>query len=327
VLGRAFLLVAVGLTGALVVFGTLTASPPLTDTDALGQIVTFVLLLSLAGVFLDRFGIVLREALEKANRSREELQAKVAERTAELAAKNQELEKLARIKEEFVSNVSHELRTPITNLKLYQGLLAAHPDEIDEHLAVLRRETDRLNHIIEDLLRLSRIDQGRIELNLTTLDVNALTGQYVADRQPLAEAKGLALAFAGQPDLPLVRGDEGLLGQALSILLTNALSYTPEGGEVTVSTQRKPLPQKQWVGFSVSDNGPGVTLEEQSQLFQRFFRGNAGRASNTPGTGLGLAIVKEIVQRHQGRIDVVSEGVPGKGATFSVWLPATERAT
>jgi signal transduction histidine kinase len=107
----------------------------------------------------------------------------------------------------------------------------------------------------------------------------------------------------------------------LSILLSNALNYVPAGGQVTVSTHTSESGGQDWVQFSVSDTGPGIAAEEQAMVFERFTRGIAGRVSGTPGTGLGLSIAREIVDRHQGRIEVSSEGVPGKGATFTVWLP------
>jgi PAS domain S-box-containing protein len=233
-----------------------------------------------------------------------------------------------RLKDEFVSNVSHELRSPITSLKLRQHLIETHthPKKLEHHLSVIRRETARLERTIDDLLYLSRLDQRQVEPDLTLVDLNTLAGQYVADRAPLAEEKGLTLTFASEPNLPPVRADEGLLGQVVSILLTNAIGYTPAGGQVTVSTRSCYLDGKRWVGFDVSDTGPGIPLAEQPRLFERFFRGKVGQASGVSGTGLGLAIAREIVERHKGRLEVESEGIPGKGAKFTVWLPVDEQA-
>jgi two-component system phosphate regulon sensor histidine kinase PhoR len=233
------------------------------------------------------------------------------------------LKEVERMKDAFVANVSHELRTPITNLKLHFYLLQkAPPGKRHEYLATLKRETDRLHLIIEDVLHLSRLDQKRVKLSLTTMDLNLLAEQYVADRTPLANSRGLSLTLNKHPDLLLAKADEGLLGQVLSVLLTNALNYTPEGGSIVVSTGLERRDGKLWAGFSVADTGPGVPPDEQGNLFQRFFRGKAGRESGAPGTGLGLAIAKEIVDLHGGRIEAVSEGVPGKGTTFATWLRA-----
>jgi two-component system phosphate regulon sensor histidine kinase PhoR len=243
---------------------------------------------------------------------------------------------IERMKDAFVSNVSHELRTPITGLKIYHSLLknnGVSPEQQKHYLEAAQRETNRLNLIIESLLRLSRLDQGRAEMNFTRVDLNKLVEEYVRDRQPLAEAASLTLTAQEAPDAPRVLADEGLLGQVLSVLLTNAINYTPPGGCVTVKTVAnktvvgKPAAKNsrgRWAGFSVSDNGPGITAKEREHLFERFFRGKAGRSSRAPGTGLGLSIAKEIAERHEGRIEVESEGVPGKGTTFTIWLPVEQ---
>lgn len=266
-----------------------------------------------------------KQAGEELSRYRDHLEELVEQRTAELQAANEQLLVLSRMKDEFVSNVSHELRTPITNLKLRQFLLEHHPDQIEQHLAVIKRETERLGQTIEDLLQLSRLDQKRTGVSLVPVDLNVLIGQYVADRTSIANSKNLALDFSGEPKLPEVVVDPGLIGQVLSILLTNAINYTPTGGQVLVKTHIRQFADRRWTGFSVSDTGMGIPPEDQPRLFTRFFRGKVGRASSIPGTGLGLAIAKEIVDQHDGRIEVESDGVPGHGTIFRVWIPREEK--
>ena len=250
-----------------------------------------------------------------------ELEQRVAERTAELEAANAQLRVLSQVKDEFVSNVTHELKTPITSIKLRQHLLAVQPEKLDEHVAVLRRETNRLDGIIESLLYLSRLDQGRIEGHVSPVNLNDLVVEYTADRQPVAQNRGLQLAVRTLPQAPVIEVDEVLLGQVLSVLLTNALNYTPPGGLITLSTLHRRRDGQVWYGVGVEDTGPGIQPDEKAQLFDRFFRGRAGQESGMPGTGLGLAIVKEIVEQHSGQVEVESSGVPGEGATFCVWLP------
>jgi signal transduction histidine kinase len=257
---------------------------------------------------------------------RDRLEELVEQRTAELKAANDQLLILTRMKDEFVSNVSHELRTPISSLKLRQHLLEDHPDQLDEHFDVVKRETERLARIIEDLLQLSRLDQKRVDFHPVSIDLNELARQYVADRMPIANDKDLILSFQGESGLRNVVADGGLLGQALSILLTNAINYTPAGGQVFVRTHAYQDADKPQIGFSVADTGPGISPEEMPQLFDRFFRGMAGRKSGVPGTGLGLAIAQEIINRHGGNIEVESDGVPGHGTTFRVWIPIEELA-
>lgn len=231
------------------------------------------------------------------------------------------LKEVERMKDAFVSNVSHELRTPIASLKLYHDLLLLNPAKQAVYIDRLGREIDRLNFIVEDLLRLSRLDQGRVVLDLAVVDLNVLAQQFVTDRTPLAESRGLTLTFWQQAERPLVWADIGLLAQVLSIILTNAFTYTPPGGAIRLSTLG-PLPgDLLCYGLCVQDSGPGIPLEEQPHIFERFYRGKLGRESSAPGTGLGLSIAQEIVEWHEGRIEIISREQPDSGTTFVVWLP------
>ncbi len=231
------------------------------------------------------------------------------------------LKEIERVKDDFVSNVSHELRTPIASLKLYHDLLTLNPAQSEKYIERLGREIIRLNTIVESLLQLSRLDQERIEWQLNLIDLNDLVREYATDRQPLAASRSIELTYQLTPHLPPIQGDTNLLGQVLSILLTNALNYTPSGGKVLLKTEGRVRNSQHWISVEITDTGRGVKKEELSQILKRFYRGNAGRASGEPGTGLGLAIANEIVRRHRGKIDVESAG-ENQGATFTVWLPA-----
>ncbi|MGB8215618.1 MAG: ATP-binding protein [Anaerolineales bacterium] len=250
-----------------------------------------------------------------------ELEQRVAERTRELLAANENLKALSRLKDEFLANVSHELRTPLTSIVLYHGLLEKQPQNVEKFVKQLKRETERLARLIEDLLYLSRLDQGHAPFNPVQLDLNRLAQEYVTDRTPLALERRLSLNLASQAQLPHALADEKMIGQVLSAILTNALNYTPAGGSITVSTLVEQNQGGMWTGFAVMDTGPGIPVEDQERLFERFYRGKSGRTSSVPGTGLGLAIAKEIVTRNGGRIELQSDGIPGKGTTFFVWLP------
>jgi PAS domain S-box-containing protein len=261
----------------------------------------------------------LYNELEEYNRTLEET---VQARTAALQEANEHLQTLSRAKDEFVSNVSHELRTPISSMKLYLGMLEKVPERVDRYLGTLLREASRLERTIEDLLSLSRIDQERITFEREAVDLNDLAREIVADRLLLAEAKSQNLRLGELADGVEIIGDPTLLGQVLSILLTNAIAYTPAGGTIQVATQIAEHDEQPWAGIYVQDNGPGVAPEEQARLFERFYRGQIGLDSGIQGTGLGLAIASEIVRRHQGRLEVESDGVFGRGTTFCIWLPA-----
>ena len=252
---------------------------------------------------------------------RHQAQEQLQQHSMALEALNARLKSLTEVKDKFVANVSHELRTPITNLKLYLDLVKTNPKKYEIYLATFARETERLANMIEGLLILSRLDQDRLELYRKPLDLNQLTVDFISDRKALAEEHDLALEFTPEVPLPPIDADANLLGQVIGILLTNAINYTESGGEVHLSTFKGASTDLPLIGLQVRDTGSGIPKSEQDDLFERFFRGKAGRQSQVPGTGLGLAIAREIIQLHDGTIEVESEGEPGKGSTFTVWLP------
>jgi PAS domain S-box-containing protein len=253
-----------------------------------------------------------------------DLETRVTERTAELRSALQKAQAADRVKSEFIANINHELRTPLTNLILYYQMLRAQPTiKTEERLDVIGRELQRLRSLIEDLLNLSRLDLGHVTFRPVLSDLNKLIQTLVNDRQALSKERGLALRTELLPDLAPISLDEPTMVQAVSNLLTNALNYTPAGGEVLIKTifsKDDGIPQ---AGFSVEDTGLGISTEDLPHLFERFYRGGAARQSGAPGTGLGLAIVKQVVDRHNGRIVVQNDPVR-RGTKFTVWLPAKQ---
>jgi len=233
------------------------------------------------------------------------------------------MKEVERLKSQFVSDVSHELRTPLTNIRLYLDLLRGTTDrtKVERYLDTLSRESDRLAYLIDDLLSLSRLDAGAVTPDMRPVDINRLLGSLVDDRRALATKRGLQLTLEWEAGLPRAQGDERLLSQVFTNLLTNAMNYTPDQGRITLRTHSENGTDGAWVAAEVVDNGPGIPPEEQLMIFGRFFRGRASRATGATGTGLGLAICREIIDLHGGRIALESEGIPGKGARFTVWLP------
>jgi two-component system sensor histidine kinase BaeS len=200
-------------------------------------------------------------------------------------------------------------------------MLRAQPSvKADERLDVIGRELQRLRSLIEDLLNLSRFDLGKMRLHPMPCDLNALIQTLVNDRRSLAEDRGLSLQINLLPGLAPIWFDEATIIQALSNLLTNAMNYTPHGGSILVSTLTGEYANETWAGFRVEDTGRGIDNEDMPHLFERFYRGKAGHESGAPGTGLGLAIVKQVVEHHQGRIEV-ENAIEGHGAVFTIWLP------
>lgn len=234
------------------------------------------------------------------------------------------LKDIDRMKSQFVSDVSHELRTPLTNIRLYLELIqqTEYDQRAARYMDTLSRESERLSTLIEDLLSLSRLEADSVSISADSVNINRLLSALVEDRERLAAQQGLRLRIECEAKLPNVTGDESLLGQVFTNLLTNALNYTPEGGEVTLRTLSSDNNLGKWVIAQFEDTGYGIPPHEQALIFRRFFRGEASRPGNVAGTGLGLSICQKIAERHGGRITVESTGVPGQGSIFSVWLPA-----
>ena len=229
---------------------------------------------------------------------------------------------LDRLKDEFVSNVSHELRTPIANVKLYISLLTrGKPEKYDDYLQTLRREAARLEKLIEDLLDLSRLDLDKTPVDAGTHRRGPAGGaaHHRSDgvgRQP----SDLLIDYRTDVSLPLAQADPAMLGQVISNLLTNAINYTPAGGAITVTTAQQRRADQNWITITVQDTGPGIAKKDLPHLFERFYRGEAGRKSGAPGTGLGLAISAQIMNKLGGLI--TARHCAGRRRVFHVVVEA-----
>ena len=229
-----------------------------------------------------------------------------------------------RLKSEFVATVSHELRTPMTSIKGYvEVLLMGAAGELNEQQArfldVVQTNTERLNILVNDLLDVSRIDAGKYELAMQPLRLQDLTEAVVTDQLDQAETaqKPIRIEYDIPADLPRVRGDRDRVRQILSNLVSNAYHYTPANGKVIIEATL--LDEE--IQVDVTDDGIGITSEEQERVFERFYRGEDPLVLATAGTGLGLAIVQQLIELHGGHIWVKSDGIPGKGSIFSFTLP------
>jgi signal transduction histidine kinase len=227
---------------------------------------------------------------------------------------------LDQLKTQFVSDVSHELRTPLTNLTLYLGFMEgdqAHSNQ-RTYVDILKRETERLTNLIEDLLTISRIQVGKSGGNIQPLDVNQVVNQLTVDRAFLAAKNDIRLTATPLLNLPPAMADANWLSQGLSNLMTNAINYTPAGGSVVLQTDVKARKKRNWVVIKVIDNGVGIHQEEIPHIFKRFYRGSASQKTGAVGTGLGLAISKALVDRMGGEITL--ESAVDEGSTFTIWL-------
>jgi len=229
-----------------------------------------------------------------------------------------------RLKSEFVATVSHELRTPMTAIKGYveiltMGAAGALSENQMHFLDIVRNNIDRLNILVTDLLDISRIEAGRITLNPQSVNLREIAEDVIADalRRSQNEQKPMALSLDAPAKITPVIGDGVRVRQIIDNLVDNAFNYTPSNGTIRVNIHQ----QNGEVQVDVQDNGVGVAPEDQSRIFDRFFRGEDPLVLATPGTGLGLPIVRQLVEMHNGRIWMTSTGVPGEGSTFSFTLP------
>lgn len=232
------------------------------------------------------------------------------------------LKSLERLKTEFVANVTHELRTPLTNVKTYVTLAERGREEQRErYFRILNHETDRLTQLIQDLLDLSHLETEVLPVVVEPVSLTAVIQEYVDIFHAKAEIKEIELDVRLPERETAVYLADKHLGQLLTNLLSNAITYTPVGGQVIISAGEDWSNPAFPVWFKISDTGLGIAENDLPNVFDRFYRGSWGREQHIPGTGLGLAICAEIVRRYQGQITVQSE--VGKGTTFTVFLPGT----
>ncbi len=221
---------------------------------------------------------------------------------------------------QFVSDASHELRTPLAVMRANGELLQRHPDQTIERnmdqVDAITAEAEAMTKLVEDLLTLARADEGEANLAKEPVPLGVVIEELGRDMEALAAARGLALRVDAEP--VEVIGDRHRLRQLAAILVENAIKYTPAGGSVSVRAVRA----GRSVEVTVSDTGPGIPLEEQGRIFDRFVRADSARTRSAGGTGLGLAIAKWIAEAHSGKIAV--ESVAGSGSKFTVRLPAAD---
>ena len=258
-------------------------------------------------------------AEDRLRRVQGEYTLRLAETNAELEMTNRELERANRLKSEFLASMSHELRTPLHTIIGFSELLAEEwegPLNEKQQRFVQHIHTDSLHllELINDILDISKIEAGRLELRPEPFDFGALVAESLASVRALAQAKSLALET--DLDVPMaVEADRLRIKQVLVNLLSNAIKFTPEEGRIRVEA----CVQEPFVVVSVSDNGVGIPSEEHDFIFDKFHQVGATSKGIREGTGLGLAITKRLVEQHGGIIRVESE--PQRGSTFRFTLP------
>lgn len=243
--------------------------------------------------------------------------------TSDVTEKNRALAEAERLKDEFFSLVSHEFRTPLTSIIGYLELLAEFEnlgideDKRAEIIAVIKRNSQRLSRLVNDLLLVSKIQGGRFALDKTSIDVSRLTSESVESALVAAKEGGIDLMLRAKP-VPVLEADPDRISQLIDNLVSNAVKYTPPGGQIRVVLDDT----EAGIELSVNNTGAYIEQAELEQLFEPFFRAANATQNEIPGVGLGLLITKSIVEAHNGEISVESD--IADGTTFRVLLPHTQ---
>ena len=293
---------------------------------ATGFIVLFLATVWWTARLLFRSDTERKRAEEHVRKVNAELERRVADRTAELSRVNDELRQANRAKDDFLAALSHELRTPLTPV-----LMSAAMMEVDttldpqqrEQLAMMRRNVELEARLIDDLLDLTRITRGKLELHRNTADIHSLIQHTEQMVRSDAHAKGVALHLKLEARDHMLIGDAARLHQVLWNMLKNAIKFTPAGGEVIVRTTNS---ADNRIRIEVCDTGVGIDPTFLPSIFQPFSQGDRQSAGATSGLGLGMSIAKTVVELHGGSISAHSDGL-GQGSTFAVELATDSSVT
>ena len=240
--------------------------------------------------------------------------------TAELRAANDRLQELDRLKDDFVSTVTHELRTPLTSIRAFSEILHENPEldavERQKFLNIIIQESERLTRLINQVLDLAKLESGRAEWQVAEIDLKAVVQSSIDATGQLFRGKSVGLDVRLPDEVPMVHADSDRLVQVLINLLSNAVKFVPpDGGRVTIELRRS----GDALEVRVTDNGPGVRIEDQRVIFEKFRQAGDTMTEKPQGTGLGLPISRQIIEHLGGRLWV--ESTPGRGATFAFALP------
>jgi len=233
-----------------------------------------------------------------------------------------DLRKLELARNQFVSNISHEFRTPLSNIKLYVSLMQRQdlPPKTIEYVKVLELQLERLEHLTERILTIARLDSMQTLDNAQLIDLRAIISPLALQFKPEADQKQIKLLVPDEErPFPAVFGSAEYIHKALREIIQNALNFTPPNGQIRIDIVQEPPGPQGWTSISIIDNGPGILVEDQPKIFDRFFRGSLAASGFTPGLGLGLSIAKEIMRLHGGRITY--HCWPGEGCCFTLLWP------
>jgi len=300
-----------GAIGGLLL-GSESSYTPLTEGDK-----------DLVYILATQIGQALENAklFEETWRNQQELEHKVQERTKELSAALEAIKIISKRKSDFISAVSHELRTPLTSIKGYASIIAAGklgelPPAAKERIEKINIHSDNLADLINNLLDISRIESGRVEMKFEATNLKTMADTIGDMLAPPMKEKNIEFANEIPTDLPAAKTDKNQMERVFINLLGNAIKFTPVNGRITLKA--KPL-GTDTIHVSITDNGIGMSEKDLDKIFEEFYRADNEINQKVKGTGLGLALVKYIVEAHKGLLSVSSQ--LNKGSTFSFTLP------
>ena len=316
---------AILLCAGIAIWGTLRGSGPfarINQHESLLLLQAFIAVIAVTALVLAVGVAERRRAEQDLDELNQTLERRIQDRTSTLQATVEQLQEFDRLKSAFVGVVSHELRTPLTSIKsLSENLqeeLAGPLNEKQKHYASrIQFNADRLTRMLNELLDLSKIEAGKLELRPMVLSLHDLLADLAEVFQPIAQRKSIMMDVAPMESLPKIRADRDKLYEVLANLLENAIKFTPPGGRVHVSAQ---VLDDRYINMNVSDTGCGISEEHLPKIFDKFYRAQAG-SGHVAGSGLGLAIAKGLIELHGGTVAV--ESTAGEGSHFSFTLPYT----
>ena len=314
---------AVLLCVGIAIWGTLRGSGPFargSANETLLLLQAFMAVIAVTALAL-AVGVSERRRAEQAlDQLNQTLERRIQDRTTILQTTVEQLQELDRLKSAFVGIVSHELRTPLTPIKtlvenLLDGVGGSLSEQQHHYLSRIQANADRLTRMLNELLDLSKIEAGKIELRPTVLSIQELIADVLDVLHPLAQQKSITMEVTSLDGIPKVHADRDKLYEVLANLVDNAIKFTPSGGRIQIGTK---VLDDRYITVEVSDTGCGIPEEDLPKIFDKFYRVHS-LSSNHAGAGLGLAIAKGLIELHGGTIGV--ESTSGKGSHFYFTVP------
>jgi signal transduction histidine kinase len=324
-LGPRETITAIVLCVGIAIWGTLQGAGPFVrggPNESLLLLQAFIAVVAVTALTL-AVGVSERRRTEQAlDRLNQTLERRIQDRTSTLQATIEQLQEFDRLKSAFVGIVSHELRTPLTSIKglaenLLEGIAGPLNEKQKYYASRIQLNADRLTRMLNELLDLSKIEAGKMELRPDLLSLHELLGDLLEGFQPLAQRKSIMMEVFPMEGMPRVRADRDKLYEVLANLLENAIKFTPSGGRVRIGAE---VLDDRHIKIEVSDTGCGIAEADLPRIFDKFYRVQSG-SGNGAGAGLGLAIAKGLIELHGGTIAV--ESAKGKGSHFYFTLPYT----